>query len=81
MNAHPELIPTRNEPVALTAVPVSRLVGEYVFVLPGEYRTPGRGRVVCDRGYGKLRLLEVRLLDKNQKGIQVVGLEEVEVDF
>lgn len=37
------------------------LVNKRVFVLPGSYRQTGEGIVVCDRGYGTLRALEVRL--------------------
>jgi hypothetical protein len=37
------------------------LVGKRVFVLPGAYRQQGEGLVICDRGDGTLRGLEVRL--------------------
>jgi len=37
------------------------LVGKRVFVTPGAYRQSGEGIVECDRGYGTLRALEVRL--------------------
>ena len=37
------------------------LVGKRVYVTEGRYRASGEGIVVCDRGYGSLRGLEVRL--------------------
>ncbi len=37
------------------------LVGQRVFVTPGCYRQFGEGIVECDRGYGTLRRLEVRM--------------------
>ena len=37
------------------------LVGKRVYVTPGTYRQSGEGVVECDRGYGNLRGLEVRL--------------------
>lgn len=36
------------------------LVGKWVLVTAGLYRQAGEGVVVCDRGYGSLRGLEVR---------------------
>lgn len=37
------------------------LVGKRVFVTAGRYRQVGEGIVECDRGYGTLRSLEVRM--------------------
>lgn len=50
-----------------------RLVGKRVFVTEGRYRASGEGVVECDRGYGSLRGLEVRLPNGR---IQFCSLED-----
>jgi hypothetical protein len=52
----------------------SSLVGKRVYVTPGDYCTGGEGVVEADRGYGSLRLIEVRM--PNSK-IQIVQLTQV----
>jgi hypothetical protein len=37
------------------------LVGKRIYVNAGNYRTAGEGIVECDRGFGTLRMLEVRM--------------------
>lgn len=50
------------------------LVGRGVYVTEGTYRTVGEGVVECERGFGTLRVLEVRMKDGK---IQVLGLSDV----
>ena len=50
------------------------LVGLRVYVTAGTYRTAAEGVVECERGFGTLRLLEVRMKDGK---IQVLGLSDV----
>lgn len=50
------------------------LVGKRVFVSPGSYRIEGEGIVECDRGFGTLRMIEVRM--PNRK-LQIVGITEL----
>ncbi len=50
------------------------LVGRGVYVTAGTYRTAAEGVVECERGFGTLRLLEVRMKDGK---IQVLGLSDV----
>jgi hypothetical protein len=50
------------------------LVGKQVFVPSGAYRQSGEGIVVCDRGFGTLRMVEVRMQNRQ---IQIASVSEL----
>jgi hypothetical protein len=50
------------------------LVGKRVFVTPGRYRQAGEGIVECDRGFGTLRIAEVRM---PYRRIQIAPISEL----
>lgn len=52
----------------------SSLVGKRVYVTPGDYRKEGEGVAEVDRGYGWLRVVEVRMPSGK---IQIVQLGEL----
>jgi hypothetical protein len=49
----------------------SSLVGKRVYVTPGDYRKEGEGVAEVDRGYGSLRVVEVRMPSGKIQSVQL----------